>query len=74
MPEVGLSFEKENTFLAQKQQAVYTAASKTTPNLPPGADQILTRALDPDPEKRYHTGAELAADVDQLPEPSPGTA
>ncbi|MFH2203070.1 MAG: serine/threonine-protein kinase [Elusimicrobiota bacterium] len=60
-------------FLAQKQQALYPPATRVMPALPQEADRILGRALDPEPANRYHSGAEFAADVAQLPDEEPPT-
>jgi len=35
------------------------------PNLPPGLDQVIQRALEKEPELRYRSGKDFAADVEQ---------
>ena len=40
--------------------------SQRVPSLPPGLDAVIARALAPDPDKRYHTPAELVAALDAL--------
>jgi len=52
-------------FLAQKQRRLAVPPSRLAPGLPL-ADQIIAKALAPEPRDRYHSGAELAAAVDAL--------
>jgi tetratricopeptide (TPR) repeat protein len=40
--------------------------SQRLPTLPPGLDPVIAKALAPDPEKRYHTPAELTTALDEL--------
>ncbi len=41
-------------------------ASQRNPALPAGLDAVIAKALSPDPDKRYHTPAELVAALDAL--------
>jgi tetratricopeptide (TPR) repeat protein len=40
------------------------------PSLPAGLDAVIARALEPDPDKRYHTAAELVAALESLSIPA----
>ena len=46
-------------------------SKKSTQALPPGLDEVVAKALQPDPDKRYRTPAELIAALDALQVPSP---
>jgi serine/threonine-protein kinase len=45
-------------------------SKRTAQPLPPGLDEVMAKALCPDPDKRYRTPAELMAALDALPVPS----
>ncbi len=63
-----LPFEGEgNAFLVHKVQGKRLKLSSFgIAGLPPGLDEILDKALDPDPEKRYHGVGELWAQIVSL--------
>ncbi|MBI2071356.1 MAG: protein kinase [Elusimicrobia bacterium] len=46
-------------FLHQKQRCMYKPASELVPELPKALDQFFQRALNPEPQERFHGGAEL---------------
>ncbi|MEI8192046.1 MAG: serine/threonine protein kinase, partial [candidate division NC10 bacterium] len=45
-----------------------SAPSRLVRGLPAGLDDVLHRALRPDPRDRYHSGEELAAALDRISE------
>ncbi|MFH2203570.1 MAG: serine/threonine-protein kinase [Elusimicrobiota bacterium] len=48
-------------FLKQKRELDYVPPSKAAAGLPAGADAVVRRCLDPDAQKRFHSGAEFIA-------------
>ncbi len=52
--------------LLNKLNGKWLPPSQRSPGLPPAYDAVIARALAPDPDKRYHTPAELVADLDAL--------
>jgi serine/threonine protein kinase len=53
-----------------KINKAYTPISKLVPNLPEGLDEVLDKALEPDPDKRYRSVAEFRAALERLKVPS----
>jgi aminoglycoside phosphotransferase (APT) family kinase protein len=53
-------------FLAQKREGVYVAPSKAVPAPPKALDAFFATAFDPDPVKRFHDTATLAAAANSL--------
>ena len=47
-------------YLAQKREMLFVPPSQAAPGLPGALDDVIRRALDPEPERRYHCAAELA--------------
>ena len=66
MPYVGPNY------LAQKQQSLFIPPSKAAAGLSPDFDAVLARALHPDPAQRFHSGRELSAAVEKLPDNDSG--
>lgn len=62
-----LPFEGPN-FLAQKNAMEYPKPRAARADLPPGIDEVIGRALVPDPAVRYHSAAEFLAALDTLPD------
>jgi tetratricopeptide (TPR) repeat protein/predicted Ser/Thr protein kinase len=52
--------------LLNKLNGKLIPASQRAPGLPAGLDQVIAKALAPDPDKRYRTPAELMAALDAL--------
>lgn len=52
--------------LLDKLNAKMIPPSRRVPGLPPGLDEVVARALAPDPDKRFRTPEELVAAVDAL--------
>ena len=46
-------------YLAQKRERVYVPPSQAAPGLPGALDDVIRRALDPEPGRRFHSAAEL---------------
>ena len=65
-----LPFEGPN-FLAQKREMRYQPPSRIAPDIPKEADLIIQKALQPEPQRRYHTAQEFCAAIEALPEPAP---
>jgi len=53
--------------LMAKINKAYTPISRLIGGLPPGLDAVFDRAFEPDPERRYHSVAELRAALEALP-------
>ncbi|MBI4348902.1 MAG: serine/threonine protein kinase [Elusimicrobia bacterium] len=51
-------------FLAQKRERSFRAASEAVAGLPPGLDRVLSRALHPEPQDRFHGAGELVKAFD----------
>ncbi|MBI5595394.1 MAG: serine/threonine protein kinase [Elusimicrobia bacterium] len=51
-------------YLAQKRELRFIPASHAAPGLPSGLDSVFSRALHPDPAKRFHSAAEFTGAVD----------
>ena len=62
-----MPFEGPN-FLAQKQAMDYVKPKAARGDLPAAIDEVLGKALVPDPAVRYHSAAELIAALDTLPD------
>ncbi|TBR16837.1 serine/threonine protein kinase [bacterium] len=60
------------TMSLNKTKRAYTPASRALPGLPPGTDQVLDWALDPDPEKRCKTPLRFAQAAEALLRPRVG--
>ncbi len=58
--------------LMNKINKSYVPASKAMPGLPTAVDGVFARALDPDPEKRFHSAQELVAALEALAQASRG--
>ncbi|MBI5242308.1 MAG: serine/threonine protein kinase [Elusimicrobia bacterium] len=52
--------------LDSKLKMLYAPASKLIAGLPPAVDDVLSKALRPDPRERFHSGAEFAAALDAI--------
>ncbi|MDP3544334.1 MAG: protein kinase [Elusimicrobiota bacterium] len=52
--------------LLNKLNGKHIPPSQRNPALPEGLDEVIAKALIPDPEKRYHTPTELVAALDAL--------
>lgn len=48
-------------YLAQKRELAFVPVSRAASGLPPALDGVFARALHPDPARRFHSAAELAA-------------
>ncbi|MGD9642426.1 MAG: protein kinase [Elusimicrobiales bacterium] len=53
-------------FHQQKTRRAYQRLTAAVPGLPAGADEVLDRCLDPDPEKRYASADDFASALDAL--------
>lgn len=53
-------------FLAQKREKVYKKPSEIVTSLPSKADEIISKALEPIPGDRYHSGKEFADEIDAI--------
>ena len=53
-------------FLAQKRERFFTPASRVASGLPSPVDELLARALHPEPAARFRTAGELAEALDSL--------
>jgi tetratricopeptide (TPR) repeat protein/tRNA A-37 threonylcarbamoyl transferase component Bud32 len=60
------------TMSINKTKRGYAAASRLLPGLPPGTDQVLDWALDPEPEKRCKTPLRFAQAAEALLRPRVG--
>ena len=56
--------------LLNKLNGKLIPACQRNPALPAGLDAVIARALEPDPDKRYHTAAELVAALDAIAIPA----
>jgi len=56
-----------------KMNKTYAPASRTAPGLPPGFDEFMARALEPDPAKRLHSPGEFLLGLEALSSRSPAT-
>lgn len=52
--------------LLNKINGKHIPPSQRVPSLPAKLDGVMAKALNPDPEKRHHTAAELLADLEKL--------
>jgi tRNA A-37 threonylcarbamoyl transferase component Bud32/Tfp pilus assembly protein PilF len=52
--------------LLNKLNGKHIPPSQRNPELPAGIDEVLAKALVPDPDKRYHTPSELVAALDEV--------
>lgn len=52
--------------LLNKINGKHIPPSQRNSTLPPGLDEVMAKALAPDPEKRYHTPSELVAALDAV--------
>lgn len=52
--------------LLNKLNGKWVAPSQRAADLPPAFDALIARALSPDPDKRFHTPAELVAALDAI--------
>ncbi len=52
--------------LMAKMNSTYAPASKIVSGLPPEFDDVMAKALEPDPDKRWKTGGEFSAALEQL--------
>ncbi|MFA6435420.1 MAG: protein kinase [Elusimicrobiales bacterium] len=65
----GLPF-KGPDFHYQKERELYQPAGDSVPGLPPAVDELIARALSPDPGSRFKTAEELRAALLAIPERS----
>jgi eukaryotic-like serine/threonine-protein kinase len=54
-----LPFDGPN-FLAQKREMLFTPPSGLVDGLPAALDALLRKALQPEPQRRFHTAQEFA--------------
>ncbi|MBI3552943.1 MAG: protein kinase [Elusimicrobia bacterium] len=52
--------------LLNKINKTYVPVSQMASGLPPAVDEVLAKALDPDPEKRFHSAKELVGALEAL--------
>ncbi|MFA5139784.1 MAG: serine/threonine-protein kinase [Elusimicrobiota bacterium] len=64
-----LPFDGPN-FLAQKREMRYAPASKLAADIPKEIDPILRKALQPEPQLRFHSAEDFCKAVEALPEPA----
>jgi hypothetical protein len=67
-----LPFEGPN-FLAQKREMLYQPPSRLARG-PKEVDLVIQRALQPEPQRRFHSAAEFVKAMDTVPDGPPGPA